>query len=49
MRFEKGKRFEDRYHTPMGPVALEILTNDLVNTLSYEGTCPGRFLQDVSG
>lgn len=46
MRFEKGKRFEDRYHTPMGPVALEILTNDLVNTLSYEGT--GKLSVDYS-
>lgn len=38
MQFEKGKRFEDRYHTPMGAVAVEMLTNEFVNTLSSDGT-----------
>lgn len=35
--FEKGKRFNSRYHTPYGNLELELLTNDVVNNLSEEG------------
>lgn len=36
--FEKGKRFSSRYHTPYGNMELELLTNDIVNNLSEDGT-----------
>lgn len=38
MLFEKGKRYENTYRTPMGLVDIEILTNDYVNTMTAEGT-----------
>ena len=37
MRFEKGKRFENRYHTPVGPVDIEILTNEFENSMTADG------------
>ena len=46
MKFEKGKRFTNKYMTPMGPVEVEILTNDLENTMTYEGQ--GRVYVDYS-
>lgn len=46
MRFEKGKRFEDRYQTPMGPVAVEILTNKFENSMTTEGE--GKLSVDYS-
>ena len=46
MRFEKGKRFENRYHTPMGPVDIEILTNEFENSMTAEGT--GKVSVDYS-
>lgn len=35
--FEKGKRFNSKYHTPYGNFDMEVLTNDVVNNLSEEG------------
>ena len=46
MRFEKGKRFENRYHTPIGPVDVEILTNEFENSMTAEGK--GRVSVDYS-
>ena len=46
MRLEKGKRFEKRYHTPMGPVDIEILTNEFENSMTAEGT--GKVSVDYS-
>lgn len=36
--FEKGTRFNSRYYTPYGNMELELLTNDIVNNLSEDGT-----------
>ena len=38
IRFEKGKRFTGFYPTPMGPIEIEVLTNNLENTITYEGS-----------
>ena len=46
MRFEEGKRFENKYQTPMGPIAVEILTNEFENTMTYEGI--GKLSLDYS-
>lgn len=35
--FEKGKRFNGKYHTPYGNLDMEVLTNDVINNLSEEG------------
>lgn len=35
--FEKGKRFNSKYHTPYGNLDMEVLTNDVINNLSEEG------------
>lgn len=35
--FEKGKRFNSKYHTPYGNFDMEVLTNDVINNLSEEG------------
>lgn len=35
--FEKGKRFTGIYDTPVGPVEMEVLTNDIKNSLTFEG------------
>lgn len=32
--FEKGKRFNSKYHTPYGNLDMEVLTNDVVNNLT---------------
>ena len=40
IKFEKGKRFTGYYPTPMGPVEIEVLTNSLENTISYD--CSGQ-------
>lgn len=37
MVFEKGKRYNNFYHTPYGPFEMEIVTNDLENTMTAEG------------
>lgn len=36
IRFEKGKRFNGLYGTPFGTVEMEVLTNDVINTISQE-------------
>ena len=46
MRFEEGKRFANKYQTPMGPIAVEILTNEFENTMTYEGI--GKLSLDYS-
>ena len=33
IEFEKGKRFKGYYDTPFGSVEMEVLTNDIVNTI----------------
>lgn len=38
IKFEKGKRYTGYYATPMGPVELEVLTNNLESSLKAEGT-----------
>lgn len=35
--FEKGKRFNSKYHTPYGNLDMEVLTNDVVSNLTEEG------------
>ena len=37
IRFEKGKRYKGFYDTPFGAIEMEVLTNQLENTLSAEG------------
>ena len=37
IRFSKGKRYTGYYDTPFGAIELEVLTNDIENTLSAEG------------
>ncbi len=37
MEFQKGYRFEGFYDTPFGPIEMEVLTNDIVNTLTSDG------------
>ena len=34
--FEKGKRFTGFYDTPIGPVEMEVLTNDIKNSLTFD-------------
>ena len=34
--FEKGKRFTGFYDTPMGPIEMEVLTNDIKNSLKFD-------------
>ena len=36
IRFEKGKRYNGFYDTPYGTVEMEVLTNELTNTVSAE-------------
>lgn len=36
IRFEKGKRYNGLYGTPFGAVEMEVLTNDVINTISKE-------------
>jgi len=36
--FEKGKRFQGSYRTPYGEFAMEVLTTNVINNLSEEGT-----------
>ena len=38
LRFEKGKRFSGYYDTPYGPIEMEVLTNELLSTVSAEGS-----------
>ncbi|MEE3362427.1 MAG: DUF1934 domain-containing protein [Anaerovoracaceae bacterium] len=38
IHFESGKRYEGYYDTPYGPVEMEVLTNDLKNTVTADGT-----------
>lgn len=37
IHFEKGKRYEGLYDTPFGAIEMEVLTNQLENTLSPDG------------
>ncbi len=37
MHFRKGKRFSSYYDTPYGPVEMEILTNELKNSVTKMG------------
>ena len=34
--FEKGKRFTGFYDTPLGPIEMEVLTNDIKNSLTFD-------------
>jgi len=36
IHFEKGKRYSGFYDTPYGPVEMEVLTNELSNTVDFE-------------
>lgn len=38
MQFEKGKRFEGYYETPFGSFEMELLTNNIVSSVSKQGT-----------
>lgn len=37
IHFEKGKRYQGYYDTEFGPVEMEVLTNDLENSVTSEG------------
>ncbi|MGN0711245.1 MAG: DUF1934 domain-containing protein [Anaerovoracaceae bacterium] len=37
IEFRKGHRFEGFYDTPFGAIEMEVLTNDLENTLTADG------------
>ena len=37
IRFEKGKRYDGLYDTPYGPIQMEVLTNELKNTVGPDG------------
>lgn len=37
IEFQKGHRYEGYYDTPFGAIEMEVLTNNLVNTLTPEG------------
>ena len=37
IEFRKGKRYKGYYDTPFGAVEMEVLTNEIENTLSLEG------------
>lgn len=37
LRFEKGRKWLGLYETPLGTLDMEIVTNDLVTDLKYEG------------
>ncbi len=45
MHFEKGKRFDGLYETPMGYFDMEILTTEIENRLVKDGIC-GRLKID---
>lgn len=38
LKFEKGKKYEGLYDTPFGPIEIELLTNDVRNTITEEGS-----------
>ena len=38
LRFKKGSRYTGLYETPVGPIEMEVLTNDVASTISEEGT-----------
>jgi len=38
IEFTKGKRYTGYYETPFGAVEMEVLTNDITNNLSSDGT-----------
>ena len=38
LKFEKGKRYSGLYETPFGPIEIELLTNDVDNSFSENGT-----------
>ncbi len=38
IQFEKGARFEGSYETPFGSIPMEILTNELENNITENGT-----------
>jgi uncharacterized beta-barrel protein YwiB (DUF1934 family) len=38
IHFEKGHRYKGYYDTAYGPVEMEVLTNDLKNTVTKEGS-----------
>ncbi|MGI6721323.1 MAG: DUF1934 domain-containing protein [Anaerovoracaceae bacterium] len=48
IHFEKGKRYSGYYDTPYGPVEMEVLTNDLHNNVTAEGTGNVEIDYDVS-
>ena len=35
--FEKGKRYTGYYQTPFGPIEIEVLTNNVVSSITEEG------------
>ena len=37
IEFRKGKRYTGYYETPFGAIEMEVLTNEIENTLSIEG------------
>jgi len=38
INFERGKRYTGFYDTPFGAIEMEVLTNELENNLSEEGS-----------
>ena len=39
MRFEKGQRYLGYYDTELGPIEMELLTNELKNDVTYDNAC----------
>jgi uncharacterized beta-barrel protein YwiB (DUF1934 family) len=36
IEFEQGRRFKGYYETPFGSIAMEVLTNSIVNNIEYD-------------
>ena len=44
MEFEKGRRFHSLYHTPYGPLEMEVLTNRIVNDIDPDSLTGTLFI-----
>lgn len=44
MEFSKGRRFSSLYHTPYGPLEMEVLTNRIVNDIDPESLTGTLFI-----
>ncbi len=46
--FEKGKRYTGYYQTPFGPIEIEVLTNDVISSITEEGSGNINIDYDIS-